>query len=119
MRLVHSTVCRVSRPLVRLEAVDQIDRKSLVDRHAGHCLRCQAERAIESRIHRTLASLGANVIMAPAGLVPGVMNSLDAPWDYPEPESPKAAERMAIAAAVVGVASVVFWTVSRRVRSSG
>ncbi|MCQ3804649.1 MAG: hypothetical protein OXC98_03285 [bacterium] len=118
MRLVQSTVCRVSRPLVRLGAVDQKDGNSLVARHAGHCLRCQAERAIEHRIHRTLAAMEGNVIKAPAGLVPGVISSLDASVDYPELEFAKAGERVAIAAAVVGVVSVVAWTLTRRVRST-
>ena len=114
MRLVHSTLCRVSRPLVRLEAVDQQDRGRLVARHAEQCLRCQAERAIEHRIHRTLSSMGDSLLMAPAGLLPAVMSNLDAPLHYPESESGMRAEKVAIAAAVVGVASVVAWTLSRR-----
>ena len=117
MRLVQSTVCRVCRSLVRLEAVDQRDRNSLVARHAGHCLRCQAERAIEHRIHRTLSSMEDKLIVAPAGLIPAVMGNLDTSLDYPEMESASATEKVAIAAAVVGVASMVAWAVSRRVRS--
>ena len=84
MKLVHSTLCRVSRPLVRLEAVDQQDQGRLVARHAERCLRCQAERAIEHRIHRTLSSMGDSLLMAPAGLLPAVMSNLDAPFDYLE-----------------------------------
>ncbi len=118
MRLVQSTLCRVSRPLVRLEAVDQRDRNPLVARHAGNCLRCQAERAIEHRIHRTLASMEDSLILAPAGLIPAVMGNLDTSFDYPEIESARATEKMAIAAAVVGVASVAAWALSKKVRSS-
>lgn len=118
MRLVHTTVCRVSRPLVRLEAVDQGDQGRLVARHAEQCLRCQAERAIERRIHRTLSSMGDNLLIAPAGLIPAVMSNLDAPIDYPDPETGVKAEKVAIAAAVLGVASVVAWTLSRRAKGA-
>ena len=118
MKLVHSTLCRVSRPLVRLEAVDQQDQGRLVARHAERCLRCQAERAIEHRIHRTLSSMGDSLLMAPAGLLPAVMSNLDAPFDYLEPETGVKTERVAIAVAVVGVASVVAWTLSRRVKGA-
>lgn len=115
---MHTTVCRVSRPLVRLEVVDQKEHSPLVARHAGFCLRCQAERAIETRIRKTLSSLGENVIMAPAGLIPAVVGSLDAPIDYPEAETGSNTDKVAIAAAVIGVASVVAWTLSRRARGT-
>jgi hypothetical protein len=117
LRLVHTTVCRVSRPLARLEAFEQRESR-LVARHAGHCLRCQAERAIEHRIRRTLSALGENVITAPAGLIPAVMSSLDAPLDRPEEEPRVNTEKVAIAAAVLGVAWVVAWSLSRRVKGA-
>lgn len=119
MRLVQATLCRVCRTLVRLNAVDQRDRGARLTRHVAHCLRCQAEKAIEHRIHRTLASMEDHLIMAPAGLVAAVMGSLDDPLGYAEADSPIGAEKVAIAVAVVGVASVVAWTLSRRLRNGG
>lgn len=119
MRLMHSTVCWASRPLVRFLAVDQKARATFLARHADHCLRCQAESAIEDRIHRVLAGMHGNLMPAPAGLMPAVRGSLDLPESYAEVEPARSAEKVAIAAAVVGVASVVAWTVSRRVRGGG
>jgi len=119
LRLMQSTVCWASRPLVRFFAVDQKAKATFLARHADHCLRCQAESAIEDRIHRVLAGMHGNLMPAPAGLMPAVRGSLDLPDSYAEVESARSAEKVAIAAAVVGVASVVAWTVSRRVRGGG
>lgn len=118
MRLVRSTVCRVSRPWARLVAVDRRDQAPLVGRHAGHCLRCQAEAAVEQRIGRALASMEDDLLMAPPGLVAAVMDRLDAPSDRSEAGENRGAETVAIAAAVLGAASLVAWTLTRRARSS-
>ncbi|MDE0232080.1 MAG: hypothetical protein OXN93_07335 [bacterium] len=119
MRLPQSTVCWATRPLVRFFAVDRKARGTLLARHADHCLRCQAESAIEGRIHRMLAGMEGNLMPAPAGLMPAVRGSLGMADSYAEVESARSAEKVAIAAAVVGVASVVAWTVSRRVKGGG
>ncbi len=119
MRLVHSTVCGVTRPWVRLIAVDQKTKGRLIARHADSCLRCQAEAAIEHRIHRTLAGMIGNMMMAPAGLIPAVRDDLEVVPFYTEIDPERSIEKVAIAAAVVGVASVVAWTVSRRLKSGG
>ena len=116
---MQSTVCWATRPWVRLLAVDQRIRGRLLARHVDHCLRCQAETAIEHRIHRTLAGMEGNLMMAPAGLMPAVRGSLNMAPSYAEVDSALNAEKVAIAAAVVGVASVVAWTVSRRVKGGG
>lgn len=116
MNLVRSTICRISRPWVRMTAVGREDRGRVVGRHSGRCLRCQAEVAIERRIRRVLATMDDNLVMAPAGLLPAVMSSLDAPLPRSDEAVSKGVERAAVAAAVVGVASVLAWTLSRRVR---
>ena len=77
MRMVRTTVCRVSRPWARSAAADRSDRTPLVGRHTESCLRCQVETAIEQRIGRTLASMGDNLMPAPVGLVSAVMDRLD------------------------------------------
>ena len=116
MKLMQSTVCRVSRPWVRLVAVDQKDQGKLVSRHAEQCLRCQAETAIELRIHRELAAMGGNPMIAPAGLMPAVISGLEQPMSNHESGSGIGADKVAVAAVVVGVASVLAWTMSRWVR---
>lgn len=116
---MQSTVCWATRPWVRLFAVDQKATGRLLARHADHCLRCQAEGAIEDRIHRMLAGMKGNLMAAPSGLMPSVMGDLHMADSYAEVESARNVEKVAIAAAVVGVASVVAWTVSRRVRGGG
>ncbi|MXX01537.1 MAG: hypothetical protein F4Z79_07960 [Acidimicrobiia bacterium] len=119
MRLMQSTVCWATRPLVRFFAVDRKAKSTFLGRHADHCLRCQAESAIEDRIHRMLSGMKGNLMPAPAGLMPSVRGSLDMVDTYADVESARSAEKVAIAAAVVGVASVVAWTVTRRVRGGG
>lgn len=106
------------RPLVRLGAIDQKDQGRLVARHASRCLRCQAEVAVEERIRRLLAGMGGGQIMAPAGLMTAVMGNLDE-YQYQKEHNPAfRPERVVLAAAAVGVASVLAWTLSRRVRGS-
>ena len=119
MRLMQSTVCWATRPLVRFFAVDRKTKSTFLGRHADHCLRCQAESAIEDRIHRMLSGMKGNLMPAPAGLMPSVRGSLDMVDTYADVESARSPEKVAIAAAVVGVASVVAWTVTRRVRGGG
>ena len=119
MNLMQSTVCWATRPLVRFFAVDQKTRGTLLARHADQCLRCQAESAIEGRIHRSLAGMKGNLMPAPAGLMPAVRGSLDVADSYPDFDTARNAEKVAVAAAVVGAASVVAWTVSRRVKGGG
>ncbi|MDE0674553.1 MAG: hypothetical protein OXI06_05710 [bacterium] len=119
MRLMQSTVCWATRPLVRFFAVDRKTKSTFLGRHADRCLRCQAESAIEDRIHRMLSGMKGNLMPAPAGLMPSVRGSLGMVDTYADVESARSAEKVAIAAAVVGVASVVAWTVTRRVRGGG
>lgn len=119
MRLMQSTVCWATRPLVRFFAVNRKAKSTFLGRHADHCLRCQAESAIEDRIHRMLSGMKGNLMPAPAGLMPSVRGSLDMVDTYADAESARSAEKVAIAAAVVGAASVVAWTVTRRVRGGG
>ena len=114
MKAVRSTVCRVSRPWARMVAVDRQDPTPLIGRHAGTCLRCQAEMAVEHRITRTLAATGRHLMLAPAGLVAGAMSRLDAPVPPADREVPK----VAIAAAAVAVASGLAWTLSRRAKGA-
>ncbi|MYK56596.1 MAG: hypothetical protein F4035_09100 [Acidimicrobiia bacterium] len=116
---MQSTVCWATRPLVRFFAVDRKAKSTFLGRHADHCLRCQAESAIEDRIHRMLSGMKGNLMPAPAGLMPSVRGSLDMVDTYADAESARSAEKVAIAAAVVGAASVVAWTVTRRVRGGG
>ena len=112
MRTMRSTLCRVSRPLARMTAVDREEPNRLVGLHAESCLRCQAEMAIEQRIGRALAGMRPDLMIAPAGLMAAVMGSLDTALPPPEREVPK----VAVAAAMVGVASALAWTLSRRAR---
>ncbi|MYA38944.1 MAG: hypothetical protein F4Y36_04960 [Acidimicrobiia bacterium] len=116
---MQSTVCWATRPLVRFFAVNRKAKSTFLGRHADHCLRCQAESAIEDRIHRMLSGMKGNLMPAPAGLMPSVRGSLDMVDTYADAESARSAEKVAIAAAVVGAASVVAWTVTRRVRGGG
>lgn len=85
-------------------------------RHTETCLRCQAEIAIESRIGRALSTMGGDhLLAAPAGLMTAVMDSLDTSF----PATPRRIPRAAIATVgLVGVASVMAWTVTRRAKSS-
>ena len=115
--MVRSAVCRVSRPWARRVAVDGRDHAPLVGRHAGHCLRCQAAAAVERRIGRALASMEDNLLMAPPGLMAAVMDSLEAPPARSEGGESGGAEKVVIAAAVVGAASLMAWTLTRRTRS--
>ena len=116
MRLMRTSVCLMSRPWVRLGAIDQRDQGRLVARHTSQCLRCQAEVAIEERIRRLLAGMGQGQVTAPAGLMAAVMGNLDG-YQYQEANNQAIRpERMVLAAAAVGVASLLAWTLSRRVR---
>lgn len=60
--------------------------------------------------------MGDNLFMAPAGLIPDVMSNLDASLDYREPQRGMKTEKVAIAAAVLGVASVLAWTLNRKAK---
>ncbi len=109
---MRSTVCRVSQPWARMMAVDRADQALLISRHTASCLRCQAEIAIEHRISRALAAMRDNLMIAPAGLVAAAMGNLDTSLPPSEREVPK----VAVAAAMVAVASVLAWTLSRRAK---
>ncbi len=114
MKGVRSTVCRVSRPWARMVTVDRKNPIRLLERHTECCLRCQAEIAVENRISRALASLDGHLVLAPAGLVSAAMSRLDVADPPPQRDMPK----FVIAAAVVGVASGLAWTLGRRAKSA-
>ena len=98
-----------------MATVGRKDPTRLLGRHTDSCLRCQADIAVENRITRALASTEDHLMPAPAGLVAAAMSRLDAvDPPPPDPQVPK----VVIAAAVVGVASGLVWTLGRRAKSA-
>jgi hypothetical protein len=103
--------------------LEDLDRRS--QRHAGHCLRCQAEMAQQRRLVRALADLRASVVAPPPEFMTDVRRLLDT---EPVPDVGRkllSARRVAyagggLAVATAGAVSAVVLTArSRRTRLAG
>lgn len=105
---MNRIACRVA------ELGFDLDRPSLLWRHRGECLHCQAKAARDHRMQRLLQTLRSDTEIAPEGLMDQVMASVLVEPHAPYRRGTRVMPRVATAggaviAAAAGATAVVVW----------